>query len=347
MFNYFTEMMKIYTENMNKVNTFFDSVINHDDTSWEHDFDVSYEDDYIRVLKFSDGSKTPRVIFPPRAGHDPTIAKRVVGLYKEMKNTPVYAITFKPATQETKHVNFENLIDISHVGILSIISTCAHDNVHLTGLCQGGWMTTMYTAVYQQFVKTMVIEAAPIDFIIGGGKIQQGNNMISVDTVKSIVDMNAGIWPGQYQLIGFKMLNPYDRFWGTYSDLWNHILSDDDKEVKKWKRNNDWYEKAEDLPGDLLVSIKRDLFTNNDLIKGRVMYNDSPVLLENITCPVTCVTGGNDDITSVEQCTALFDYVSSDLKIHKHIEEAGHIAVFLIGKALKMLAEAIEEMDNK
>ncbi len=46
-------------------------------------------------------------------------------------------------------------------------------SVHLIGLCQGGWMSAMYTALFPAKVRSLVLAGAPIDADAGNGAIKE------------------------------------------------------------------------------------------------------------------------------------------------------------------------------
>ena len=304
-----------------------------------------YEDEFMIVKKFtSHKAKEALFINPPRAGHHSNIAQLVIKYCTENTNYAIYAVEHKAATQKTKNYGIEKIVNSINTvyDLIMLDMATEYEKIHLYGLCQGGWANVIWAASNPDKVKSIIIAGTPIDFIIDGGKCQSWLSFVSNNYIKNIIKRHDGIWPGKYQLDGFKMLNPVDRYISTYMDLWNFIAEEDEKAIKKWIRNNSWYEHVLDLPGKMIIEVVDRLFRKNYLIKKKLKINGQIVDLSNITCPVVAITGDDDDITLERQCTEIFKYVSSKHTKHFAIPHCGHIAIFLKKEALEKWVEGID-----
>lgn len=326
---------------MKKSNTFLESVIDQEQQTWYLDHIDIYENDFFTVKKFTTHDAEEAVfINPPRAGHHSNIAQTLIKYYTENTDYTIYSCEHKPATQKTKDYGIEEIVEQVSI-IKSLITEC--DEIHLVGLCQGGWANVMWASLNPSKVKSIIIAGTPIDYVIDGGKLQMWLSMVNDTLIKNMIDYNDGIWPGVYQLYGFKLLNPVDRFIGTYNELWDYVEKNDEKNIKKWVRNNSWYEHVIDLPGKMIQEVCTDLFRKNKLIKKELELFGQIVDISNITCPIVTITGDDDDITLERQCRALADYVSTEDEYKKHysIPDCGHIAIYLKSSAIEKWGEAI------
>ena len=291
-----------------------------------------YEDAFMVVKCFREGdTDSARFINPPMAGHHSNVAERVVRFYLENTEDSVYAIEWKAATDETKNYGIDAIVESLDVAI----NYAYEKTLHLVGLCQGGWADAIWAALNPQSLASLTIAGTPIDFVIDGGKCQMWLSMVSNSYIDRVIDRHDGLWPGKMQLTGFKMLNPVDRYVGTYTELQRHIQNDDEAAIKKWIRNNSWYETCQNLPGRMIREVIRQLFRGNELVRGDLEVWHQKVDLSRITCPVVTITGENDDITLEHQCSAIHDYVSSERQAHFHVPDCGHIGIFLKSESMK------------
>ncbi|MGO9017827.1 MAG: alpha/beta fold hydrolase [Syntrophobacteraceae bacterium] len=288
-----------------------------------------------RLLEFaSNPYSIPTLILPPQAGHSSAVCdlsreNSLIGTLLDNGIKSLYAIDWKPATRELANESLDDLISMTG----QCISTVGRP-VNLIGLCQGGWQAAIYASLFPSDIKTLTVAGAPIDAHVGGGKIQRALQFTPLSFFRTLVDANGGTYPGQMQLLAFKLMNPYERFWGDYLKLFsgygdfgfvtrNHIFSN-------------WYEHVQDLPGRWFLEIVEGLFYKNDLCKNKLTILGRQVNLSEIVCPVIMVAGTTDDITLPEQVFALAGCVSTAERFqHRFQVDSGHIGLFMGSVALR------------
>jgi poly(3-hydroxyalkanoate) synthetase len=345
---FFPDFLNKAKESADSINRFWEIVLNLPKPDWTSPHEDIFKNDFIIIKKFKKGSSGKvQLIIPPMAGHHSCIAQSVVNLYCEETEDSVYSIEWLPPNETTKYFGIEEVIDhlvltIREISKEQMDSLGYVTPINLAGLCQGGWAASIFNARYPELVESMIIAGTPIDFKIDGGKIQNGLTFMTSWQIDSIIKRNNEMWPGDLQLLGFKMMNPVDRFVGVYCDLKKYILNNDEKMIKKWIRNNAWYEYTQNLPGNFIRQVSSWLFKRNYLIDKQLNYKNKIVDLKNINSPVVAITGSDDDVTLERQCTSIFDYISSRYTIHYHIDECGHIAIFLKKQALEKWKEGIK-----
>lgn len=299
---------------------------------WATKHSASLALDNCLLLDFSENkSDNPVFIIPPQAGHHSCIAdydknqSLVEASLKSGKET--YSVEWKSADYKRRN----NSIDDCIISMKKCIDKIGK-KVSLIGLCQGGWQSAIYASLYPEDVSSLVLAAAPIDFHEGNGMITQYAKLYPIEFYQSLVAMGYGNLNGGFMVMGFKMMNPVDRFITDYMDLFENI--DDDKFVARARRFRGWYEYTQNLPGKFYLQVVEELFKENKLVKGSLNILGRRVDMQNISCPLYLVAGENDDITLPEQVFAAENYVSSK-EIAKITVPAGHIGVFMGTKIVR------------
>ncbi len=279
-------------------------------------------------------SKPPVMIIPPQAGHHSSIAdygpeQSLVQAIRSVTDS-VYVTEWKAATPERKNETIDDCV--SAMG-RCVDAVCKKGSkINLIGLCQGGWQSAIYAALFPEKIRSITLAAAPIDFKAGGGKIQFYTEMYPMFFYESLIAMGGGTMPGEYMKLGFKMLNPVDRFFLDYSDLYSNI--NDSEYMERYRKFRDWYEYTQNLPGRMYLQIVKELFKENRLVNGGLKILGKGVNLHQIKCPLVLIAGEKDDITPPEQVFNTEKHVSSK-DIMKLTVPAGHIGVFMGKNILK------------
>ncbi|HPD20281.1 MAG: DUF3141 domain-containing protein [Desulfomonilia bacterium] len=295
-----------------------------------------FEDRAVILRRFDeDRTGDPILIVPPQAGHHSSIAdyapnQSLVQTCLRQTTHPVYVIEWKSSTLSRKDETIDDLVKQTMMCVKK-----AGPPVILAGLCQGGWLSAIYTALFPDDVRALVLAAAPIDFAAGGGKIQDMVHTLPLMYYQYLVGCGGGNMSGDLMLMGWKMMNAYDRFVRDYLNLWINVQ---DKSYLKRARNfSRWYEYTQDISGRWYLEVVEKLFKQNRLIKGTLEVLCEYVDLQNISCPLALLAGERDDITLVPQVHNLEHYVSTprDQIFKAVIPQAGHISVFMGKRALQ------------
>lgn len=303
---------------------------------WWTKNEMLYEDEHV-ILRFFPGGKGGNciLIVPPQAGHHSRIAdypkQSLVKKAIDASIGPVFAVEWKNATYEI----MDHTIDDYILSLKKCIKTIfrkkaqADCKVVLIGLCQGGWLSCIYAALFPNDLSALILAGAPIDFHAGeradGFGIREWVKMMPYWFYWSMVTSGGGIMKGQNILNGFKVMNCYDRFVGDYIKLWRDL--NDKKAIERFRTFRDWYEWTQDLPGAFYLQIVSELFMKNMLIKGELVILGKIVNLKDIACPSILIAGNKDDITPPEQLFNFVNYVHCDTYLF--VAESGHIGLFM------------------
>jgi polyhydroxyalkanoate depolymerase len=279
-------------------------------------------------------AQTPTVIDAPFAGHASSIADYAPGqslVETLMANglQRLFVTDWRSATPEMKDYDIDN-----YLAELNVVVDELGGRVNLIGLCQGGWMSTMYAARYPDKVNSLVLAGSPIDTDAGHGPIREMAHQLPMEDFAKLVKLGGGFMRGQMMLAAWKNMHPGEQYFGKYLELYEHI--DDPAYVKKQEAFEAWYENPIDLPGRWYLQAVEQLFKENRLAKGRFVALGRMLSLASIRCPVTLLAGDKDDITTSEQVFNAEQYLGTPKdQIVKVLAAGGHIGLFMGSKTLR------------
>ena len=137
---------------------------------WASPHEIVFEAPLGRLRDFSTSRRPGLVatlVLPPQAGHDSCIvdysaeqSQMQVILASGLERA--FTLDWIGATEETKDASIEDYLDV----IDRAVEHCG-GRVNLIGDCQGGWLATIYAALYPERINTLTLAGAPIDFHAG------------------------------------------------------------------------------------------------------------------------------------------------------------------------------------
>lgn len=217
------------------------------------------------------------------------------------------------------------------------------EKINIISICQGGTLSTIYTALYPNKIKNLVTQVTPIDFSTNDGLLFKWAKDMDIDKV---VDGFGGLVPGQFLNEGFALLKPMMKFQKQQSLL--STLNDKEK-LLNFLRMEKWIADSPDQAGECFRQFMKDLYQQNKLVKGELVVGGKKVNLKNITVPLLNIYATEDHLVPPAATIPLNDYVgSSDKELISF--KGGHIGVFVGSKSQKELAPGIvkwlEKRDN-
>lgn len=288
--------------------------------------EVVIETPVYKLNRFNVGVGMPVLVIPPHAGRHGNIAQRLINKLVS-ENRTVYAYELLSANQKTKNTSIDDLVNA--------VSDCQKyigETVDLIGLCQGGWLSALYTALNQDKVNRLFCFATPINTKTGQKNAIEkymNSNPFLMMYHEWLVCMNNGIQTGALQWLSFAMANPNYVFVERWQKLQGLIYSNDQDGIAKWRKNNDWYDTPQDLAGVWFLQALKHLFYNNDLYEGRWVVCGKYVNLNKITCECFLYAGDDDDITHPQQMFDMAKRVGTKNVKCTLFKNAGHTKVFV------------------
>jgi poly(3-hydroxybutyrate) depolymerase len=280
------------------------------------------------------GDETPVLILPPYAGHTSVIADfhKKQSLVESLLGhglKRVLVTDWHSATMVMKDYDIDNYLEEIHIAVNDL-----GGHVNLIGLCQGGWMASLYTARFPEQVASLVLAGSPIDTHAGKGQIEDAATKLPMSFFEGLVASGGGLLLGSHMLEGFKSMHPEKQYVDKYIELYEHI--DDVDYIKRTENFERWYEYTLNLPGLWYLQVIRDLFKGNKFIKGKFVALGKTLNPKDIHCPLYLLAGEQDDITPKEQVFAAEKYFGTPkTKIVKDLATGGHIGLFMGTQALE------------
>lgn len=207
-----------------------------------------------------------------------------------------------------------------------------HDcaRLHLLGYCMGGTMSTLFTALYPDQVRTLTLLAAPLDF---GGR----ESLLSCWTEQKYFDVDAlidtyGNCPAWFLQSCFLFMKPVQNFIEKYIAFYEQI--DDPQMVSNYFAMERWVNDNVPVAGETFRTFVKNLFQANELVRGQFRINGGYADLSRIDCPLLLLTATKDHLVPPLSTEGIRPHVRSQ-DIKSMMIDAGHVGLVVGSRAHK------------
>lgn len=251
------------------------------------------------------------------------------------EGTDVYIIDWGYATRMDRYKTMEDYIQ-GHINDCVDYIREAHsiDKVNLLGVCQGGTFSLIYAALFPEKIKNLVTLVTPVDFDIDEGLLFKWAKDLDID---AMVDGFNGVVPGDFLNTGFDLLKPMSKarkFIGMPDAM------KDKSRLMNFLRMEKWVADSPDQAGETYRCFIKQMYQQNQLIKGEFVLGGQKVDLKNITMPALTIYAKDDHIVPPAATKPINEAIgSSDKELMEF--PGGHIGVFVGGRSQKLLTPAI------
>ncbi|GAA4793127.1 hypothetical protein GCM10023200_31060 [Actinomycetospora chlora] len=312
---------------------------------WHNEHEIVFETPIARLRDFSQGSTddvVPTLVLPPQAGHDSCIVdfqprQSQMMVIREAGLTRAFTLDWVGATRETAHSTISDYIAVVDRAVEHCRATSGQDVVNLVGDCQGGWLATIYAAMFSEKVNTLTLAGAPIDFHAGetpiGAQSRVWAQRFGQLPYRAMVAAGGGVMPGSFVLGGFIAIKP-DAEIAKHVDLLRNL--DDPEAIARYEAFEDWFKHTQDVAGTFYLWLVEHLFAGNELISGELEVDGRRVDMRSISCPLFLLGGATDHITPPVQVFAAADHVSTPAdQVTRRTAPGGHLGLFMGNQALR------------
>lgn len=209
---------------------------------------------------------------------------------------------------------------------------------HIVGLCQMGYFNAWNLADNPDDANTFVLAGAPFDPRRGDNWVKHFADSVSIKEVNEYLKASGNRMSASLIAKGWRLIDEPDYFVGKPEHGFiarRHVklfyqMADDSFDRERDYVFKSWMDK--DVVSDIPGGLYRDLFSffkyglEADCIKDKDF--------SRITCPTAVMSGGRDDISPVETCTAIFEEISSSVTRAFHNPLVGHTGIYNSEKAL-------------
>ncbi|MCP5365633.1 MAG: class III poly(R)-hydroxyalkanoic acid synthase subunit PhaC [Hyphomicrobiales bacterium] len=213
------------------------------------------------------------------------------------------------------------------------------DKTNLFGICQGGTMSTCYSALNNHKVRNLVLTVTPIDFhkakVEGKphiGMLFEMGKTADVDLMRDAF----GLIPADVLNVSFLMASPFTLMFGKYADTLD-ILQDREA-LTNFLRMEKWLFGGPGVSGAAYQQLVKNFLQGNELVKGTLELDGRKVELKNLTMPVLNVFAERDHLVPPACTQALGEHVGNKKDYKELPIKTGHIGIYTGGSSQKILA---------
>jgi len=249
----------------------------------------------------------------------------------------VYLLQWEdPRPQDIFATMEDHILEWMDFAVEQTLYDSGNQKLHLFGQCMGGTFASIYTALFNEKIESLITLTAPVDFCDEG----------ILSTWARSSDININLMHEQWGHIhheflqqSFKMLKPTGEI-----RKWEHLFSNawKDELVEKFTYMEKWINDNVSFPGKTYQKYINELYRENRLSSGTFSLGPHHVDLEKISCPVLCFTAKGDNIVPPPSAELLIDLVSSRKVSHVELG-GGHIGCVVSSRHQKVLWD---QMDN-
>lgn len=231
----------------------------------------------------------------------------------------LYMIDWGYPTMADKYLKIDDYVDYTEKCVEHVKEKEAVDKVSLHGYCLGGTLSVIYTALHQENVKNLMLQAAPIDFHTDNIIAVWARN-IDVDKIVDAYHMA----PGGFLNVGFLSADPINLVIGKYHGLLEMLQ--DQASVTQFLRMDRFIFDSPDVPGETYRQYIKEWYQQNLLIRNEFVAQGKTVDLSKIECPVLVLAAAFDHIVPPESQKAILGATSSNDKDAYEMKK-GHIGI--------------------
>jgi len=277
--------------------------------------EVVYEEDRLRLLRYAGEGpvkfKTP-LLFVFALVNRPYILdiypNRSVVAHFVKAGFDTYLIDWGTPTAADRHLDMDSYV---HGYLRNVVKYLRQrtdaPQVSVLGYCMGGTMSAIFTALYPEYVKNLMLLAAGIDFATRDGLLNLWTDPRYFD-VDAFLD-TYGNCPAEFLQACFLILKPVRNFVAKPLSLLERL--DDQRFVDEFLTMETWLNDNVPVPGGVFRDFVKGLYQRNLLVKNQLRVGRRTVNLKRITCPILNLMASQDDLLPPAQSEPFNDLVGS------------------------------------
>lgn len=337
-------LVKEMTETGSKMLTGYENLVNAGDVDVATTpKELVFQQDKVKLYRYTRETKatvkTPLLISYALVNRhdmldlqpDRSVIKKLLDL-----GLDIYIIDWGYPTRADKHFTMDDYVNWFIDDCVDFIrKNNKTEKVNLMGICQGGTLSLIYSALHPEKINNLITLVTPVDFSTNDGLLFRWAKDMNIDR---LVDAYGAV-PGDFLNNGFAMLKPMmkvNKYMGVLD-----TLQDKDK-MMNFLRMEKWINDSPNQAGECFRQFLKDLYQGNKLVKGTLEVGGNTVKLENVTMPLLNIYAAEDHLVPPAASIPLNDHVGTkDKELYKF--PGGHIGVFVGGRSQKELAPAIHK----
>jgi len=307
-------------------------------------YEVVYQEDrvklkYYKPVKRPDNSvKTPLLVVYALINRETMLdlqpGRSVTQSFLD-QGIDLYMIDWGYPAEKDKYLTIDDHVNMYMDDVVDFIRS-KHDipKVNLMGICMGGTLSVIYSALHPDKVKNLVTTVTPTNFDTDEGLLHIWMKHVNADRLVNTF----GNMPGDMMNFGFLLLNPARLMLDKYIGFIENV--DDKTFVENFIRMEKWIFDSPDVPGATFRQFVNDCYHDNLLIQNKMKVGDERVNLEEIKMPLLNIYGKYDHLVPPGACELLTSRVGSQ-DTEDVCLDTGHIGIYVSSKTQKQFVPKI------
>ena len=202
--------------------------------------------------------------------------------------------------------------------------------VNIMGICQGGYFSVCYSALFPEYIRTLITVVTPFDFNVPDCRLLQILKYVDV----ALTVRQYGNVPGKFLDAALNQIQPFRGILKRWQASESVLETDLYQAVEAWR------EDCPDIPGKMCYEFVTECVRKNALLAGNLVLDNQVVSLKNLQAPILNIYAKNDHIWPLTSSRALGARLPRE-QYHEIGFEGGHIGVFISSQALKTIPLSI------
>ena len=208
-------------------------------------------------------------------------------------------------------------------------------DIHLMGVCQGGIISLLFSALFPERYKKLILFLSPVDFSYQNAFIQ---SFSCIHTQKMV--NNFGNIPGRLMAKFLALFSPYSTEF--ISKKQNNDMSSAVKKSSSFYQDlADWAYCSPAQAGFAFQEFVQEYIHQNKLIKSELTVLGRRVYLKNIQKPILNIFASEDHLWSPESSKALKKYLCPNTDYSEMVFKGGHLAAVISKQAQVLIPQKI------
>ena len=282
----------------------------------------------MRLRAFVAEGGAPVIVVAPYAVHDAGLADLAPGhsLIERLSAEgfgPILLTEWKSATASTRGLGVD-----AYLADLNAAVDLAPGPPILVGLCQGGWLSLVYAAVFPGKVAKLVVAGSPVD-TSSPSQIADSARNVAPQTVEDLIAAGGGLVSGRATLGVFRAVG------NAEIDACDILQIETAGAAKAVERFVAWDARTVDLPGRYYADVLNWVFRDNRLAGGDFPVFGRPTPHSRVTAPIFALAGEKDAVAPPPQVFGALDLVGTPAPARaKRLAECGHLSLFMGARTL-------------
>lgn len=307
---------------------------------WSCEFEVVHEDWLFKLLHFK-GEKRHRI--PLLLVYAFINRPYILDLHEEVsvvkkllaEGIDVWMIDWGYPKRADKFLRIADYIDYIDFCVDKIRKETKVEAITLHGYCLGSTLAVIYSALFPEKVKNLVIQTPPINFDTENALALWAKHLDAKKISRAMGNVS-----GEMLNIAFLLVDPIRLVLGKYQGLLDN--AENEKFLKEFFYMDFWIFDSPSVPGSVFEEFIGRWYHNNELIENKYDVNGKKVDLNKITMPVLALYAEKDHITPPSSVIPFFEKIPSKDKKAMSVDK-GHIGLTVSKSShAKLWKEAIK-----